>query len=78
MFGETDLLTEREKKLIKVLNEVAKYFPHRQANMRFGQALMVALHDVDSGFYKHISGTDADCFNIDRVENFCIAVLEEM
>lgn len=73
------MLTDREKKLIKVIVETAKQFPHQQASQRLGQALMNALWETDPGFYNHISGTGADCFNLDcKIEDFCEAVIIEM
>lgn len=45
--------------------------------LRYGQALMNALQDLDPEAYKVISGTEADCFYDDRVVGkFYVAIAE--
>lgn len=54
-----NLLTERERKLIKLLNEAAKLFPHGKEHQRLGQALFNAAHYVDRDYIIKIGvGTD--------------------
>ncbi len=45
--------------------------------LRLGQSLMCAIHDKNTQFYSHISGTEFDCFYLDSVIPKTLLKLEE-
>jgi hypothetical protein len=52
----------------KLLNEVhtlAKHMRQKCPQLREGQSLMNALHEIDDQLYSQINQTDADCFYVD-------------
>lgn len=57
------------------VSALALHMKDENPNLRMGQALMNALHEVDVQMYSAISQTDADCFYVDdKIEVFYKAI----
>lgn len=58
-------MKENLKLLIEV-DTLGKFLQKKHPEFRQGQALMVALSEINPELYKTITGTEADCFYDDK------------
>lgn len=59
------------------LKKVDKKFLENKPILRYGQTLMIVLHEYDKSLYKKITGSDLDCFYDDATVKFTIKGIEK-
>jgi hypothetical protein len=61
----------------EILQEWLKSYEEGKSHLRLGQSLMLAIYNKNPQFYRHIFGTNYDCFYVDSVIPKTLLKLEE-